>query len=160
MVADFTVANHSGETLYITPVTILPTVLQRYSMGQLKALRQANLRLPAGASIRISYDAESRYPPVVVAIRNDAGEYRQLALNKGVRTLISGPELVYTVGPFDTLPPIDQDVLHAVQQTGPFNFDLKYWGSMAIGTLVGSIPIGLFWTWSRLSRRRRDSRCP
>jgi len=63
MVADFTVVNHSGETVYITPVTISPVaVLQRYSMGQLRAFRQADIRLTAGASIRISYDAES-VPP-------------------------------------------------------------------------------------------------
>jgi hypothetical protein len=156
MVADFTVANHSGETVYITPVTILPSVLQRYSMGQLRALRQADLRLPAGASIRISYDAESNYPPVAVAVRNDAGDYCQFALNKGVRTWISGPEMVYTVGSFDTLPPIDQDVLRTVQQATPFDFDLEYWGLMAIGTLVGGIPVSLFWVWSRLVRRQRE----
>ena len=47
MVADFTVANHSGETVYITPVTISPVaILQRYSMGQLRAFRQADIRLP------------------------------------------------------------------------------------------------------------------
>ena len=63
MVADFTVANNSGETVYITPVTISPVaVLQRYSVGQLRAFRQADIRLPAGESIRISYDAETGRP--------------------------------------------------------------------------------------------------
>lgn len=153
MVADFTVVNHSGETVYITPVTILPTVLQRYSIGQLRAFRQADIRLTAGASIRISYDAESD-SPVAIAVRNEAGDYRQLTLNKGVRTLIGGPEMVYTIGPFDTLPPIDQGVLRTVQQATPFNFDLRYWGEMFIGTLAGGIPVGLFWAWFRLARRR------
>jgi len=154
MVADFTVVNHSGETVYITPVTISPVaVLQRYSMGQLRAFRQADIRLTAGASIRISYDAESG-PPVAIAVRNEAGDYRQLALDKGVRTLISGPEMVYTIGSFDALPPIDQGVLRTVQQTTPFNFDLRYWGKMLIGTVAGGIPIALFWAWFRLTRRR------
>jgi len=156
MVADFTVANNSGETVYITPVTISPVaVLQRYSMGQLRAFRQADIRLPAGQSIRISYDAESGHPGAI-AVRNEAGEYRQLAIDKGARTLLSGPEMVYILGSFDTLPPIDQWVLHTVQPATPFNFDLKYWGSMLIGTLAGGIPVALFRVWFRLVRRRRE----
>lgn len=123
-------------------------------MGQLRAFRQVDIRLPAGESIRISYDAESA-PPGAIAVRNEAGDYRQLALDKGVRTLISGPEIVYTIGSFDTLPPIDQQVLRTVQQATPFNFDLRYWGSMLIGTLAGGIPVGLFWAWFRLARDQR-----
>jgi hypothetical protein len=149
------VVNNSGETVYITPVKILPVaVLQRYSMGQLRAFRQADIRLAAGESIRISYDAESNQP-FAIAVRNEAGDYRQLALDKGVRTLISGPEMVYSVGSFDTLMDIDQEVLSTVQQATPFNFDLRYWGSMLIGTLVGGIPVGLFGAWFRLARGRR-----
>jgi len=156
MVADFTVANHSGETVYITPVTISPVaVLQRYSVGQLRAFRQVDIRLPAGESIRISYDAESGRPGAI-AVRNEVGDYRQLALDKGVRTLISGPEIIYTLGSFDTLPPIDQWVLHTARRATPFNLDLRYWGSMLIGTLAGGIPIGLFGVWSRLVRRQRE----
>ena len=154
MVADFTVVNNSGETVYITPVRTLPVaVLQRYSMGQLRAFRQADIRLTAGASIRISCDAESD-PPGAIVVRNEVGDYRQLALDKGVRTYLNEPEIVYTIGSFDTLPPIDQGVLRTVQQATPFNFDLRYWGSMLIGTLVGGIPVGLFWAWFRLARRR------
>jgi len=156
MVADFTVVNNSGEIVYITPVRTLPiAVLQRYSMGQLRALRQADIRLTAGESIRISYDAESDRPGPI-AVRNEAGDYRQLALDKGVRTYLYEPEIVYTIGSFDTLPPIDQEVLRTVQQTTPFNFDLRYWGSMVIGTLAGGIPIGLFKVWFHLARRRRE----
>jgi len=155
MVADFTVANHSGETVYITPITISPVaVLQRYSIGQLRAFRQADIRLPAGESIRISYDAESSRPGAI-AVRNEAGEYRQLAIDRGVRTLISGSEVVYTLGSFDTLLPIDEWVLQTARQATPFNFDLKYWGSMLIGTLAGGIPVGLFWVWFRRVRRQR-----
>ena len=160
MVADFTVVNNSGETVYITPVRTLPVaVLQRYSMGQLRAFRQADIRLSAGESIRISYDAESGRPGAI-AVRNEAGEYRQLVLDKGVRTLTSGPEIVYTLDSFDTLPPIDQQVLHTVQQATHFDFDLKYWGTMLFGTIVGGIPVGLFWVWSRRVRRRREGHNP
>jgi len=160
MVADFTVANHSGETVYITPVTVSPVaVLQQYSIGQLRALRQADIRLPAGKSIRIAYDAESGRPGAI-AVRNEAGEYRQLALNRGVRTYLSEPEIIYTLGSFDTLLPIDQWVLHAVQQATPFNFDFKYWDSMLIGTIAGGIPVGLFGVWFRRVRRQREDHNP
>ncbi len=156
MVADFTVVNNSGETVYITPIKISPpSVLQRYSIGQLRAFRQADILLGDGESIRISYDAESE-PPSIIAIRNEAGEYRQLALDKGVRKLFSGPGMVYTIGLFDALPPIDLVVLGTVQQATPLHFDLKYWGPMLIGTLAGGIPLGLFGVWFRLARDQRE----
>jgi hypothetical protein len=117
-------------------------------------VRQADIRLPAGQSIRISYDAESGRPGAI-AVRNEAGDYRQVALDRGVRAYLSAPEVVYTLGSFDTLPPIEQWVLHTAQQASPFNLDFKYWGSMLIGTLAGGIPVSLFWVWSRLVKRRR-----
>lgn len=157
MVAEFTVANQSGETLYLTPVNFTETshrlyVPERLLVGQIRAFRQADIRLAAGESIRILYDAETR--PYVIAVRDEAGAYRQVAIDKGARTVpLDTPEIIYTIGPFATLAPIDEEALLVAQQAPPFNFG--FWGFMlTITVLCGGVPVGLFWAWFRRVRRR------
>lgn len=160
MVAEFTLVNQSGETLYITPVNFTETsqklyVPERLLVGQIRAFRQADIRLAPGESIRILYDAETR--PYVIAVRNEAGAYRQVAIDKGARTVPSDtPEIIYMIGPFATLASIDEESLLVAQQTSPFNFG--FWGFMlAITALFGGVPIGLLWVWFRQVRRRGHS---
>jgi hypothetical protein len=158
MVAEFTLVNKSGETLYLTPVNFTESaqnlyVPERLLVGQIRAFRQADIRLAAGESIQILYDAETR--PYVIAVRNEAGDYRQVAIDKGARTVpLDTPEIIYTIGPFATLALIDEEALLTVQQAPSFNFG--FWGFMlAITTLFCGIPIGLLWLWFRRVRSRR-----
>jgi hypothetical protein len=158
MVNDFEVINNSGETVFITPVNIGSEseriiVVPRNSMGQLQALRQKEFRLSAGETLHILFNAEGVHPNALV-IRNEAGEYRQLALNKGVGLPLSSDPVVYTIGSLSTLPDVDENVVGTVQQTNSFNFDLKYWGRIFIVILLGVVPIFLFSIWFRLVRRR------
>lgn len=159
LVAEFILVNQSGETLYLTPVNFTETaqrlyVPERLLVGQIRAFRQADIRLAAGESIRILYDAETR--PYVIAVRNEAGAYRQVAIDKGARTVPSDtPEIIYTIGPFATLAPIDEEALLVVQQASPFNFG--FWGFMlAITVLFSGVPVGLLWVWLRQVRSRRE----
>ena len=160
MVVDFQVLNRSGEAVYITPLHVSPVsqtaiVPRRYALGQLPALRQADIRLAAGRSMRLSYDGEGRYPNRI-AVRNKAGAYRQLVLDRGVRTFMSpAQEVVYTIGPFDTLADMDEEVSLAVQEAVPLSLDRKFWSWTLIGTFVGVIPIGLLGAWFRLARSQR-----
>jgi hypothetical protein len=160
MVAEFTLVNQSGETLYITPVNFTETsqrlyVPERLLVGQIRAFRQADIRLAAGESIQILYDAETR--PYVVAVRNEAGDYRQVAIDRGARTLLlDQPEIMYTIGPFATLAPIDEKALLVAQQAPPFNFG--FWGFMlTITVLFGGVPVGLLWAWFRRVRQGAHS---
>lgn len=106
--------------------------------------------------MQISFDGEGPYPDAL-AIRDEDGEYYQLALNKGARRKYFGdPKVVYTIGSLNTLPDIDGNVLSAVEQADPFNFDFRFWGGLLMGTLAGAIPIVLVWKWLGFIRSRRN----
>ena len=160
LTVDLTVANHAGETIFITPVRQIgqpPTasVPQRYWAGQIRALRQADIRLAPGASIPLFYNAESALP-TGLAIRDEAGAYRHLALDRGARsTLANEPEIVYTVNALTVLPTLDGDVLTAVSSANRFSFDARFWGAMLLANGAGAIPIGLLLLWFRQYRRPR-----
>ena len=79
--AEFQVVNESGEPIYITPIGALRTVqrprhvLLRASprLPGTPALRQGDIRLDPGESLRIIYDADD-VAASEIAVRNARGE--------------------------------------------------------------------------------------
>ena len=82
---EFRVINESGETVYITPIGAVRTVqMPRHVLLRVSprlpgtpALRQGDIRLDPGESLRIIYDADD-VAASEIAVRNARGEYRQL----------------------------------------------------------------------------------
>jgi len=161
LTVELTLANESDESIFITPVRQFgqpPTVTipQRYSAGQIRALRQTDIRLAPGDSIRLYYNAEFALP-TGLAIRDEAGSYRYLALDRGAwGTLANEPEIIYTVDTLSTLPSLDGDVLTAVNSANRFSFDARFWAGMLLATAAGGVPFALFLLWFRRYRRPRS----
>jgi hypothetical protein len=111
------------------------------------ALRQGDIRLAPGESVRIIYDDED-IAASEIAVRTAQGEYRQLVVSGRQKRLTSDegmPENVYTIGSFDRLSKIRSN--------------RGVWVWMALLVVPGFIPIALFLVWSGLAlKARRESR--
>jgi len=162
---EFQVVNESGETIYITPIGALRTlqrprhVLFRASPGLpgTPALRQGDIRLDPGESLRVIYDADDVVASEI-AVRNVRGEYRQLAISDRQRRLTLDEETPeYTIRSFDGLAKIAPEVLAVTKEAGRSN--RRVWVWMALWIVPGFIPIALFLVWSSLALKvRRESR--
>ena len=162
---EFQVVNESGETIHITPIGALRTVqrprhvLLRASprLPGTPALRQGDIRLDPGESLRVIYDADDVVASEI-AVRNARGEYRQLVISdrqKGLTLDEETPE--YTIRSFDGLSKIVPEVLAVTKEAGRSN--RRVWVWMALWIVPGFIPIGLFLVWSGLALKvRRESR--
>jgi len=162
---EFQVVNESDETIYITPIGAVQTVqrprhvLLRASprLPGTPALRQGDIRLDPGESLRIIYDADD-VAASEIAVRNAQGEYRQLVIRdrqKGLTLDEETPE--YTIGSFKRLAKIAPEVLAVAKEAGRAN--RRIWLRMALWIVAGFIPIALFLIWSGLAlRARRESR--
>jgi hypothetical protein len=158
---EFQVVNESGETIYITPIGAVRTVqrprhvLLRASprLPGTPALRQGDIRLDPGESLRIIYDADD-VAASEIAVRNAQGEYRQLVISdrqKGLTLDEETPE--YTIGSFKRLAKIAPEVLAVAKEAGRANRRVWLW--MALWIVAGFIPIALFLIWSGLALRAR-----
>ncbi len=162
---EFQVINESDETLYITPIGAVRTVqrprhvLLRASprLPGTPALRQGDIRLDPGESLRIIYDADD-VAASEIAVRNAQGEYRQLVIHDRQKRLTLDEETPeYAISSFDGLSRIAPEVLAVVQEAGRANRRVWFW--MALWTVTGFIPIALFLIWSGLAlRARREPR--
>jgi hypothetical protein len=162
---EFQVVNGSGETIYITPIGAVRTVqkprhvLLRASprLPGTPALRQGDIRLDPGESLRIIYDADD-VAASEIAVRNAQGEYRQLVISDRQKSLTLDEETPeYTIRSFDRLSKIAPDVLAIAKEAGRSNRGVWVW--MALWVVPGFIPIALFLVWSGLALRvRRESR--
>jgi hypothetical protein len=164
---EFRVISESDETIYITPVGTMRTLQkQRYVLSRASprlpgtpALRQGDIRLDPGESVRIIYDDED-IAASEIAVRNAQGEYRQLVISGRQKRLTSDegmPENVYTIGSFDRLSKISPEVLVVAKEAGRSN--RRVWVWMALWIVPGFIPIGLFLVGSGLALKvRRESR--
>jgi hypothetical protein len=164
---EFRVNNESDETVYITPVGTMRTLQkQRYVLSRASprlpgtpALRQGDIRLDPGESVRIIYDDED-IAASEIAVRNAQGEYRQLVISGRQKRLTSDegmPENVYTIRSFDRLSKIAPEVLAVVKEAGRSNRGVWIW--MALLVVPGLIPIALLLVWSGLALKvRRESR--
>ena len=164
---EFRVNNESDETVYITPVGTMRTLQkQRYVLSRASprlpgtpALRQGDIRLAPGESVRIVYDDED-IAASEIAVRNAQGEYRQLVISGRQKRLTSDegmPENVYTIRSFDRLSKIAPEVLAVAKEAGRSNRGVWVW--MALLVVPGLIPIALFLVWSGLAlKARRESR--
>jgi hypothetical protein len=163
--AEFQVVNESGETVYITPIGAVRTVerprhvLVRASprLPGTPALRQGDIRLDSGESVRIIYDMDD-VAASEIAVRNAQGEYRQLVVSdrQKLLTLDEGmPE--YTITSFDRLAKIAPEVLAVAKEAGRSNRRIWFW--MALWIVAGFIPIALFLVWSGSALKvRREPR--
>ena len=164
---EFQVVNESGETIHITPIGAVRTVqkprhvLLRASprLPGTPALRQGDIRLDPGESVRIIYDDED-IAASEIAVRNDQWEYRQLVIRGRQKRLTPDegmPENVYTLRSFDRLSKISPEVLVIAKEAGRSNRRVWIW--MALLVVPGLIPIALFLVWSGLALKvRRESR--
>jgi hypothetical protein len=162
---EFRVVNESGETIYITPVGTMRTlqrqrlVLSRASprLPGTPALRQGDIRLDPGESLRIIYDADD-VAASEIAVRNARGEYRQLVISERQKRLSLDEETPeYTIRSFSGLSKIAPEVLAVAKEAGRSNRWVWVW--MALWIVPGFIPVGLFLVWSAsASRVRRESR--
>jgi hypothetical protein len=162
---EFQVVNESEETMYITPIGEVRTVqrprhiLLRASprLPGTPALRQGDIRLDPGESLRIIYDADD-VAASEIAVRNAQGEYRQLFIRDRQKRLTLDEEMPeYTIGSFNRLAKIAPEVLAVAKEAGRAN--RRIWLRMALWIVAGFIPIALFRTWSGLAlRARRESR--
>jgi hypothetical protein len=163
--AEFQVVNESGETVYITPIGAVRTVerprhvLVRASprLPGTPALRQGDIRLDPGESLRIIYDRDD-VAASEIAVRNAQGEYRQLVISDRQKSLILDEETPeYTIGSFKRLAKIAPEVLAVAKQADSANRRIWFW--MALWIIAGFIPIALFLVWFGLAlRARRESR--
>jgi hypothetical protein len=163
--AEFQVVNESGETVYITPIGAVRTVqrprhvLLRASpkLPGTPALRQGDIRLDPGESLRIIYDMDDVVASEI-AVRNAQGEYRQLIISDRQKRLTLDEEAPeYTIGSFKRLAKIAPEVLAVAKEAGRSNRRIWFW--MALWIVTGFIPIALFLVWSGLAlRARRESR--
>lgn len=165
--AEYTVVNASGETVYITPVGTLRD--ERYVLPQfasslpgVPALRQADIRLDAGESVSILYDADDVVASEI-AVRNTQSDYRQLEVGRGRRFYPlfgeeeRAEEAVYSITAFDGLALISPQVLALAE--GAKRVNRRAWAGMASWILLGFIPIGLFLAWSVPAlKARREAR--
>jgi hypothetical protein len=162
---EFQVVNESDETTYITPIGAVRTVeeprhvLLRASprLPGTPALRQGDIRLDPGESLRIIYAGED-VAASEIAVRNAQGEYRQLVIRDRQKRLTFDEETPeYTIGSFKKLAKIDPEVLAVAKEAGRSNRMIRFW--MALWIVAGFIPLALFLTWSGLAlRARRESR--
>jgi len=162
---EFQVVNESGETIYITPIGALRTVqrprhvLLRASprLPGTPALRQGDIRLDPGESLRIIYDADD-VAASEIAVRNAQGEYRQLVIRDRQKRLTLDEETPeYTITSFDRLSKIAPEVLAVAKEAGRSNRRVWIW--MALLVVPGFVPIALFLVWSGLALKvRRESR--
>jgi hypothetical protein len=162
---EFQVVNESDETIHITPIGAVRTVqrprhvLFRASprLPGTPALRQGDIRLDPGESLRIIYDADD-VAASEIAVRNAQGEYRQLLIRDRQKRLTSDEETPeYTITSFDRLSKMAPEVLAVAKEAGRSNRRVWFW--MALWIVPGFIPIGLFLIWSGLAlRARRESR--
>jgi hypothetical protein len=162
---EFQVVNESGETIYITPIGAVRTVqkprhvlLRAYPrLPGTPALRQGDIRLDPGESLRIIYDADD-VAASEIAVRNARGEYRQLVIRgrqKGLTLDEETPE--YTIRSFDGLSKIAPEVLAVAKEAGRSN--RRVWVRMALLVVPGFVPIALFIVWSGSAlKARRESR--
>jgi hypothetical protein len=162
---EFRVINESDETVYITPVGTMRTLQkQRYVLSRASprlpgtpALRQGDIRLDPGESVRIIYDDED-IAASEIAVRNVQGEYRQLVISGRQKRLTLDEETPeYTIRSFDRLSKIAPEVLVVAKEAGRSNRRVWIW--MALLVVPGSIPIALFVVWSGFAlKARRESR--
>jgi len=162
---EFRVINESDETVYITPVGTMRTLQkQRYVLSRASprlpgtpALRQGDIRLDPGESVRIIYDDED-IAASEIAVRNARGEYRQLVISDRQKRLTLDEETPeYTIRSFDRLAKIAPEVLAVAKEAGRSNRRVWIW--MALWIVPGFIPIALFLVWPGLALKvRRESR--
>jgi hypothetical protein len=162
---EFRVINESDETVYITPVGTMRTLQkQRYVLSRASprlpgtpALRQGDIRLDPGESLRIIYDDED-IAASEIAVRNAQGEYRQLVIRGRQKRLTLDEETPeYTIRSFDGLSKISPEVLAVAKEAGRSNRRVWIW--MALLVVPGFIPIALFLVWSGFAlKARRESR--
>jgi hypothetical protein len=158
---EFQVVNESGETVYITPIGAVRTVerprhvLLRASprLPGTPALRQGDIRLDPGESLRIIYDAADVVSSEI-AVRNAQGEYRQLVISGRQKRLTLDEETPeYTIRSFDRLTKIAPEVLAVAKEAGRSNRRIWFW--MVLWIVAGFIPIALFLVWSGLALKAR-----
>jgi len=162
---EFQVVNESDETIYITPIGAVRTVqrprhvLLRASprLPGTPALRQGDIRLDPGESLRIIYDMDD-VAASEIAVRNAQGEYRQLVISDRQKRLTLDEETPeYTIRSFDGLSKVAPEVLAVAKEASRSNRRVWFWMTLLI--VPGFIPVGLFVVWSGLAlRARRESR--
>jgi len=124
---EYTIANDSGEILYVTPVGyahgrrwILAKTWSRFPYVPLP--KQADIRLKPGESIHIvcTIDEDDAFSEIIV--RNSRGEYRQLQVGQPTLRLMpqvgasGGAGPTYTISRFTTLDAVSPDVLKIARQ--------------------------------------------
>jgi hypothetical protein len=156
---EFTVVNASEQTLYVTPIARWRGQ-ERHVMDQYvpilpnaPALGQADLRLGPGQSRHVVCIADEDVTLSEIAVRNPAGEYRQLPVMEQP-TLLMGEFFkapTYTIDSFDALPGISFEVNQVVGSAPRYN--LKIWVEILGLMSLGLIPLGLFGVRRRLAER-------
>ena len=126
---EYTIANDSGETLYVTPVGsahgrrwILAKIWSRFPYVPL--LKQADIRLEPGESIHIVCTIDKDDAFSEIAVRNLRGKYRQLGVGQPTLKLMpqvgasrgAGP--TYTISRFTALDVVSPDVLRLHARRG------------------------------------------
>jgi hypothetical protein len=153
----FSVSNESGETVYVTPISeragMRRTVLAQMSkFPYAPILKRADVRLEPGGSVQMSCKAfdEPMWRLVAIVVRNERGEYRQLAVDEGASSLLwASPEPVYRIGPFDELERVGAEAEEIARKAGRLNW--RAWAMIA----AGGVPVGLFGRWLWLVRLAR-----
>lgn len=144
-----TIANQSGETLYVTPLfeaygRSFTTVRFFSRFPYLPIFKEAGIELAPNASVRITCETDEDYSFSVIAVRNARGDYRQMPVQGQDRTLGQPPivpEPHFSLRSFRELAPLSGAALEVARKAE--RPSLRTLGAIGLGL----IPLGLFVLW-------------
>ena len=128
------VENRSGETVYLTPITM--TYGYPIVIGQPASIRQRDFPLQHDRSIVLTYDTADA-PLSGIAVCRADGDCRLLDADR------SG---VYYLDSFDTLPRLKMDWLLAIQSHPTYSFNILLF------LVLSLLPVVLFSGWLYFAR--------
>lgn len=150
--AHFQVTNTGREPIFITPagqsgeqMTILLRTYSRFPYVPL--FKKGDLRLAPGETIGITSEADEDLTFTGLAIRNDAGEYRQFTVAQPSLEISSDPPIEFRLGPLETLEAITPELLLLAvsgQQRNWVGFSV-----VVAGVLPPALLMGWLWAFKR-----------
>ncbi len=154
--AQFQVTNAGSEPVYITPVGqsgdqsyVLLRTFNRFPYIPL--FKKGDLRLAPGETLRLTSEADEDLTFTGIAVRDAAGNYRQVSIDRPSLDVAAGQDAQFTIGPLETLAPITPGLLLTAvnsQNRNWFGFSVVVAGLLPPILLAG-------WIWAFV-RRPRD----
>jgi len=151
--ARFQVSNAGSEPIYITPVgqsgdqsRVLLRVFDRFPYIPL--FKKGDLRLAPGETIGITSEANEDLTFTAIAVRDDAGNYRQFPVDQPSVEVARRQDAEFTIGPLESLEPMTPGLLLTA-----VNSQDRNWLGLSV-VVAGLLPPVLLagWIWAFVRR--------